>query len=190
MYLVEHHLLQEVQPDIMSGRAFTKPRIMVLATEKLDVVIVLIKVEVQISAALGAFHHAGEHAGLLCNGSPSAARGMQTLHLFPCDAVNDRLIEKDCPVFLRVFEPPLYLVGLGIALEVDHVAAIFLQGEDFLDGGVVPFGMPKRPGANVWRLSAGWAWEPQGPRFRMCAKPMYSKVNRNGGLPQSGRCSS
>lgn len=53
-------------------------------------------------------------------------------------------VEKDCPVFLRVFNPPLYLVGLGIALEVDHVAAIFLQGKDFLDGGVVPLGRLQR----------------------------------------------
>ena len=53
-------------------------------------------------------------------------------------------IEEDCPVFLRVFDPPLYLVGLGIALEIDHVAAVFLQGEDFLDGGVVPFGRLQR----------------------------------------------
>ena len=47
-------------------------------------------------------------------------------------------IEKDRPVFLRVFDPPLYLVGLGIALEVDHVATVFLQCEDFFDGSVVP----------------------------------------------------
>lgn len=52
---------------------------------------------------------------------------MQALHLFLCDAVNNRLmdIEKDRPVFLRVFDPPLYLVGLGIALEVDYVAAVY-----------------------------------------------------------------
>ena len=47
-------------------------------------------------------------------------------------------IEKNRPVFLRVFNPPLYLVGLGIAFEVDHVAAVFLQGEDFFDGGMAP----------------------------------------------------
>ena len=79
---------------------------MILATEKLDVVVVLIKVEVQIAAAVGTFHTPGEYAGLLCNGSPSVARGMQALHLFPCDTVNNRLmdIEKDCPVFLRDFQ--------------------------------------------------------------------------------------
>ena len=40
-------------------------------------------------------------------------------------------IGKDRPVFLRVFNPPLCLIGLGITLEIDHDAAVFLQGEDF-----------------------------------------------------------
>ena len=149
--------------------------------------------EVQIAAALGTLHHAGKNAWLLGDGGAFApCPGFQRLYLFPSGPINDGLvnIEEDRPVFLRVFDPLFHLVGLGVAYEVNDIAAVFLQGEDFLDGGVVPFGMPKRPGANVWRLSAGWAWEPQGPRFRMCAKPMYSKVNRNGGLPQSGRCSS
>lgn len=113
---------------------------MVVATEKLDVVIVLVKVESQIAAALGTFHNAGEHAGLLCNGSPSAARGMQTLYLFSCGTVDDRLmhIEEDRPVFLGIFNAALHLIGLGIALEVDNVAAVFLQSEEFLDSGMVP----------------------------------------------------
>ena len=49
-------------------------------------------------------------------------------------------IEEDCPVFFRVFNPALHLVGLGVGLEVDHIATVFLQGEDFLDGGMVPLG--------------------------------------------------
>ena len=53
-------------------------------------------------------------------------------------------IEEDCPVFFRVFNPALHLVGLGIGLEVDHIATVFLQGEDFLDGGMVPLGRLQR----------------------------------------------
>ena len=49
-------------------------------------------------------------------------------------------IEEDGPVFLRVFNAPLHLVGFGVAFEVDDIAAVFLQGEDFLDGGMSPFG--------------------------------------------------
>ena len=39
----------------------------------------------------------------------------------------------------RLFAP-LHLVGFGVAFEVDDIAAVFLQGEDFLDGGVSSFG--------------------------------------------------
>lgn len=49
-------------------------------------------------------------------------------------------IEEDCPVFLRVFDPLFHLVGLGVAFEVNDIAAVFLQGEDLLDGGMPPLG--------------------------------------------------
>ena len=39
----------------------------------------------------------------------------------------------------RLFAP-LHLVGFGVAFEVDDIAAVFLQGENFLDGGVSSFG--------------------------------------------------
>ena len=119
---------------------------MVIAAKELDVVVALIEVESQIAAALRAFQIAAKGAGLLRDGRPPAPGGLQALHLFPSHPVNDGLmdIEEDCPVFFRVFNPTLHLVGLGIGLEVDHIAAVFLQGEDFLDGGVVPLGRLQR----------------------------------------------
>ena len=39
----------------------------------------------------------------------------------------------------RLFAP-LHLVGFGVAFEVDDIAAVFLQGEDLLDGGMPPLG--------------------------------------------------
>ena len=65
---------------------------------------------------------------------------------FPKSPGHDRLMdnEEDGPVFLRVLNPALHLVGLGIGLEVNHIAAVFLQGEDFLHGGVVPLGRLQR----------------------------------------------
>ena len=56
------------------------------------------------------------------------------LYFFPCGAVDDGLvdIEKDGSVFLRVLNAAFDLVGLGVALEVDDIAAVFLQGENFL----------------------------------------------------------
>ena len=47
-------------------------------------------------------------------------------------------IKEDRPVFFRVFNAAFHLVGLGISLEVDNIAAVFLQGKDLFDGGVVP----------------------------------------------------
>lgn len=144
MDLVEHDLFQEVQPNIVGRRTFAEPGIVVAATEKLDVVVALVKMEIQIAAALRAFQIATKDAGLLRDGRPSAPGGLQALYLFPSHPVNDGLmdIEEDCPVFLRVFNPALHLVGLGVGFEVDHIAAVFLQGEDLLDGGMVPLPLP------------------------------------------------
>ena len=64
------------------------------------------------------------------------------LYLFPCGTVNDGLvdIEEASLVFLRFFNAAFDLIGLGVTFEVDCIAAVFLQGEDFLDGGVSLFG--------------------------------------------------
>ena len=113
--------------------------VMILTTEKLDVVVVLVEVEIEVAAALRAFQQAREYAGLLRDRGLFAARPfLERLHLFPSLAVNDSLmdIEED----LRVFDPLFHLVGLGVAFEVNDIAAVFLQGEDLLDGGVSPFG--------------------------------------------------
>ena len=119
---------------------------MVVAAEEFNIVVALVKVESQVAAALRAFQIAAKGAGLLCYGRPSAPGGLQALYLFPSHTVNDGLmdIEEDCPVFLRVFNPALHLVGLGVGFEVDHIAAVFLQSEDFLDGGMVPLGRLQR----------------------------------------------
>ena len=119
MHLVENDLLQEVQPDIMRRGTFAKSRIMVVATEKLDVVIVLVKVKSQIAAALGTLHHAGKNAWLFGDGGALApCPGLQRLYLFPSAPINDGLmdIEEDRPVFLRFFNAAFHLAGLGIAL--------------------------------------------------------------------------
>ena len=107
-----------------------------------DVVVALVEVESQIASTFRAFQIAAKGAGLLCYGRPPAPDGLQALHLFPSHPVNDGLmdIEEDCPVFFRVFNPTLHFVGLGIGLEVNYIATVFLQGEDFLNGGMVPLG--------------------------------------------------
>lgn len=94
MHLVENDLLQEVQPDIVGRRAFTQPRIMVLATEKLDIVVVLIEMEVQIAAAVSTDQKAGEHIMLAFVGTALADFPPLLLHLFKDGSFNDRLVER------------------------------------------------------------------------------------------------
>ena len=156
--------------------------VVILATEKLDVVVVLVEVEIEVAAALRAFQQAGEYAGCLRDrGLFAACPFLERLHLFPSLAVNDGLmdIEEDCPVFLRIFDPLFHLVGLGVAFEVNDIAAVFLQGEDLLDGGMPPLGRlhgafrpaPARPTAapvvgGMYRPSpfppVAWLWAKSG----------------------------
>ena len=102
---------------------------MVLAAKETDVVVILIKVEIEIPATLGAFQPSAEYARLLryC-GLFAPCTSFQRLYLFPCGPVNNRFVntKEDCPVFFRVFDSALDFIGLGIALEVDNITAIFL----------------------------------------------------------------
>ena len=56
------------------------------------------------------------------------------LRLFPSSPVNDRLVDirENSLVFLRIFNSAFHFIGFGVRLEVDHVTAVFLQGEIFL----------------------------------------------------------
>ena len=86
-----------------------------MTAKEFDVVVFLIEVEVEITAALGAFQPPGKHTRLLGDGgflAPCAF--LQRLHLFPSDPVNNRLmdIKEDGPVFLRVLNAPFHLIGL------------------------------------------------------------------------------
>ena len=89
--------------------------VMILATEKLDVVVVLVEVEIEVAAALRAFQQAREYAGFLRDRGLFAARPfLERLNLFPSLAVNDSFmdIEENSQVFLRVLDPLFHLVGL------------------------------------------------------------------------------
>lgn len=48
------------------------------------------------------------------------------------------ILEND-PVFTVILNPLFVLVGFGIGLEVEDIAAILLQGQYLCDGGAVPF---------------------------------------------------
>ena len=143
VYLVQHHPLQKFQPDIVGFGALAEAGIVVLTAKEFNSVVALVEMEVEVAAALRAFQIAGKDAGLLGDGGPPPAGPLfHALHLFPGGTVYNGLVdvEEDCPVLLRVLNPLFHLVGLGVGFEVNHVPAILLQGEDFLDGGMPPFG--------------------------------------------------
>ena len=123
VYLVQHHPLQKLQPNVMGLGALTEAGIMVLTAKEFDVVVALIEVEIEIADALRAFQIAGKHAGFLGDsGPPPASLLFHALYLFPGGPVNDGLmdVEEDRPVLLRVLDPLLHIVGL----EVNYIAAI------------------------------------------------------------------
>ena len=68
--LMQNDLLQKVQPDIMRLAALAIARVVILATEKLDVVVVLVEVKIEVTAAPRAFQVSGL---LLGNGSSCPA---------------------------------------------------------------------------------------------------------------------
>lgn len=143
VYLIQHHPLQKFQPDIVGLGALAQAGIVVLAAKEFNIVVALVEVEIEVAAALRAFQNAGKGAGLLGDGGPPPACPLfHALYLFPSGPVYNGLVdvEEDRPVLLRVFNPLFHLVGLGVGLEVNHVTAILLQGEDFLDGSMPPFG--------------------------------------------------
>ena len=91
--------------------------------------VALVEVKVEVAAALRAFQNAGKYAGLLGNGGPLAASALlHALNLLPGGSVNDGLmdIEEDRPVFLRVLDTFLDLIGLGVGFEIDYITAILL----------------------------------------------------------------
>ena len=102
-----------------------------MTTEKLNVVVFLIKMEVEVAAAFGAFQPPGEHTRLLGNSRLFAPCSfLQSLYLFPCDPVNNRLmdIEENRSILFRIFNAPLHFIGFGVAFEVDDIAAVLLYG--------------------------------------------------------------
>ena len=62
------------------------------------------------------------------------------LYLLKGVPVDNRLMNilEDDPVFFRVIDAGLILEGFGVGLEIDHIAAVFLLGQDFTNGAVFP----------------------------------------------------
>lgn len=60
------------------------------------------------------------------------------LYLLKGVPVDNRLVNilEDDPVFFQVIDAGLILEGFGVGLEIDHIAAVFLLGQNFTNGAV------------------------------------------------------
>ena len=139
--LTKHHLFQKVHTDIM-GRGTGPPVALIVGTvEILDIGVALVEMEVEVIAAIGTHQQTGKHIAFPIVGTALAYLPSLLLDLLPHGAVNDRLmhiLEND-PVFTVILDPLFVLIGFGIGLEVEDIAAILLQGQYLCDGGAVPF---------------------------------------------------
>ena len=112
------------------------------AVEILDLRIALIEVKVKVTAAIGADQQSGKHIVFSIVGAALTDFAPLLLHLLIHSTLDDRLMDvlKHHPILTVIVDPLLILVGLGISFEIENVTTVFLQGENFGDGGAVPLG--------------------------------------------------
>ena len=141
-YLAKHHLFQKIHSDIVGGSTAPTVALIVGAVEILDLRVSLIEVEVKVAAAVGTDQQAGEHIVLAFVGAALADFSPLLLYLLKYGPFDDRLVDvlEDDPIFTVILQPLFVLVGFRIGLEVENVAAILLQRQDFGYGGTVPLG--------------------------------------------------
>lgn len=141
-YLSQRHFFQKVHTNIMGGGAGAAIAIVVGAVKILDLRIALIEVEVKVAAAVRTDKEAGKHIVFSVVGTALTDFAALLLYLLIDDSLDDRLMDilKHLPIFTVIVDPLLILVRLGISFEIENVAAVFLRGENFCDGGTVPLG--------------------------------------------------
>ena len=100
---------------------------MVLAAKEVDVEVILVEVESQITAALLAVQIAAKGAGLLRDGRSPMPGGLQILYLFLSHTGSWTLRKM-----ARFFNTALHLVGLGAGFEVDHISQYSCKVRTFL----------------------------------------------------------
>ena len=141
-YLAKHNLFQKIHSDIVGGSTAPTVALIVGAVEILDLRVTLIEVEVKIAAAVGTDQQTREHVVLAFVGATLADFSPLLLHLLKYGPLDNRLVDvlEDDPIFTLILQPLFVLVGFRIGLEVENVAAILLQRQDFGHGGTVPLG--------------------------------------------------
>lgn len=154
------------------------------AVEILDLRIALIEVKVKVAAAVGADQQSGKHIVFSVVGTALADFSPFLLHLLIDSPLDDRLMDilEHHPILTVIVDPLLILVGLGISFEIENVTTVFLQGENFGDGGAVPLGRRLLP-ALAGAFDA--LCKPVGPRGQdivlfklggnlLCSEPLQS----------------
>ena len=124
----------------MGGSAAPTVALVVGTVRILDLRVALIEMKVQIVPAVSADQKVGEHIALPFVGTALADLAPLLLDLLKDGPLNDGLMDilEDDPVLPVILQPFLVLVRLGVGLEVEDVAAVFLQGQDLGHGGAVP----------------------------------------------------
>ena len=137
-----YHMFYGIGSDIVPGRASTTVVLGIVgATEKTDFVDG-IYMKPQLLAAVSAIEQVSKHTllAVLLVGSAAFRFADPFLHLFKGTPFDNGFMDilEHCPVFFRIVEPRLLFEGFGVGLEIDHITAIFLQGQNLCDGGFAP----------------------------------------------------
>ena len=138
--LQRHHLLDSVRPDIVpSGTASPVVHGVVGAHEIMNVLVYRLRVIPHLFVAIPAVQQVAEDAlhSVFWRGRSAFGFGDPLLHLFKVCPLNDRFVNvfEHRPVFWVVFQPCFVFEGLGVGLEIDDVAAVFLLCQNLLHGG-------------------------------------------------------
>ena len=112
------------------GRGTSPSVALVVGTIKiLDLGIALIEMIMEVVSAVGTNQQTRKHIFLAIICSSSAPRSSFLLNLLPHGAVYDRFVyvfEND-PIFTVIINPFLVLIRFRVGLEIENIAAVFLQ---------------------------------------------------------------
>ena len=120
----------------MRGGTGPPVALVVGAVELFDLRVALVEMEVEVVAAVRTDQKAGKHMLLALMSATLADLPPPFLDFLPGGPVNDGLMHifENGPIFAVIFNAALIFVGFGVGLEIEYIAAVFLEREDFCDG--------------------------------------------------------
>ena len=119
------------------GRGTSPSVALVVGTvEILDLGIALIEMVMEVVSAVCTNQKTRKHIFLSIIGTPPTPRSSFLLYLLPHGTINDRFVyvlEND-PILTVIINPFLVLIRFRVGLEIEDIAAVFLQGKNFCNG--------------------------------------------------------